>query len=78
MDLHAAQLCAGMCTHRASLDVQRASAAALHCLAERAAVLAHAAVGHDAVRLLAKAMSTYRADGACRLQAPCGYLAVIA
>jgi len=61
-----------------SPQVQRYSCAALHALACRSTPLAQEVVRHDGVRLITKAMSTYRSDAAARLQASaCGALAAL-
>ena len=65
----AALVCVAMGTHRSNLHVQRHGCAALHALACRSTPLAEEVVRHDGVRLVTKAMSTYRTDSAARLQA---------
>ena len=68
-----------MSTHRSRVAVQRHGCAALHALACRATPLAEEVVRHEGVRLLCKALSTYRSDSDARLQASaCGALAALA
>ena len=71
--------CEAMKLHRSKLEVQWKGCAALHALACRATALAEVVFVHDGVRLICKAMSTYRAGGAARLQASaCGAIAALA
>lgn len=71
--------CQAMTLHRSKLDVQWHGCAALHALAGRAPALAESVCRHHGVRLICKAMSTYRTDAAARLQASaCAALAALA
>ena len=71
--------CGAMQAHRAKFDVQWHGCSALHALGNRADALAEAIVRHEGVRLVCKAMSTYRNDAAARLHASaCGVLAALA
>jgi hypothetical protein len=74
-----ALVCQALHTHRSRLNVQWQCAATLHALACRSVTLAESVVRHDGVRLLCKAMSTYRSDTAARMQASvCGTIAALA
>ena len=79
-DFEAVELiCRAMRLHRSRLEMQWKGCAALHALACRATALAEAVVLHDGVRLVCKAMSTYRSEAAARLQASaCGAIAALA
>jgi hypothetical protein len=71
--------CHAMQQHRSRLHVQWHGCAALHALACKAPALAEAVVRQQGVRLVCKAMSTYRSDAAARLQASaCACLAALA
>ena len=74
-----ALICLAMETHRSRVEVQRHGCGALHALACRSTPLAHEVVRHEGVRLLVRAMSTYRSDVAARMQASvCGAFAALA